>query len=321
MRLKMRRWVVRSVLATGLIASVCGRPVGAEEIVFGINSNWLILKDEERTNILTIRVFGRHIENGNISPRSTNILNIDCSTYGAIIRFSLPPSQWAAFFGDISARQRASVSFTSTQSTPQNVPSGRPLIMTSNGRGNFVSADIEPDPQSPLFRAARADLLMRFEMVGQTRYFRIQKREIIDQMVKRSWIDQNVIYSEHSDAEAFTLCTEHIEFVRFAQMRIDAESGRTFSLPRLNRGAAYTAVRRTLIRSGWSPIIDERVDWCLPEDDRCLDRPEMVACSGTGRAVCRFAWQRGDTKIHILTIGESRDNVVDGVQCFSGCRR
>lgn len=316
----MLRALLRVAVVVGVIGVWGAGVAQAQQILFGINNRWLVLKDEDRTEVLTLRVFGRWIDGNYTDTSNTNILNLDCSTHGAIIRFSLPTGQWGRFgMGATGDRQRATLSFIEPTPSGERML-GRRLIMTSQGT-EFISGDLEPDPRSPVLQPARSNLILRFDTVNGLTEFRLEKRDAIDELVQQRLREQNVPFSEHSDAEAFAICSEHIEFVRFAQGRIDAESGRTFTMPWFSRSAEYSAVRRLLLRSGWSPIIDVNAAWCEPDDDRCRGRPEMVSCSGTGAAACAFSWRRGATKIHVFTQGEGADNKVTSARCEAGCGR
>ena len=315
----MKSWLLRAML--GLAICVGFAPgLQANEVLFGINSNWLVLKDEERSEVLTLRIFGRWIDGTVTDGSNTNIVNLDCSTHGAIVRFSLPTGLWGRLGRfDIGDGQRASLAFAEPVATGPRAL-GTPLPMRA-ARNELVSADLELNPRSPLFQPARANLLLRISSSGRSFDFRLEKRDAIDQMIKQSLRGQNVPLAEYSDVEAYALCAEHIQFVRTSQRRIDAERGRQFPLPRLTPGTPYTTARASLIRLGWSPIIADKADWCAPNDERCEGRPEMVACAGTGLAQCAFAWQRGATTMHVFTQGEGANNGVTGARCEAGCGR
>lgn len=75
-------------------------------------------------------------------------------------------------------------------------------------------------------------------------------------------------------------------------------------IPNFAQGQPYSQVRETLLRDGWQPVISEGADKCMDDDSRCQGRPEMQSCSGTGLAMCRFEWQRGEHQLSICTAGE-----------------
>lgn len=88
-------------------------------------------------------------------------------------------------------------------------------------------------------------------------------------------------------------------------------------LPKLPKDTEYSEARRSLLALNWAPVKLPDADTCQDGDDRCKDRPEMLACAGTGQANCVFTWKRGDTLIEVMTIGEMP--VVSGVRCRAGC--
>lgn len=93
------------------------------------------------------------------------------------------------------------------------------------------------------------------------------------------------------------------------QTRMDVRPIRNFA-----QGQPYAQVRETLLRDGWQPVISKDADECMKDDSRCQGRPEMQSCSGTGLAMCRFEWQRGERRLSICTAGEEQakfDNVCD----------
>jgi hypothetical protein len=89
-------------------------------------------------------------------------------------------------------------------------------------------------------------------------------------------------------------------------------------LPKFPKRTDYGEARNSLIALGWRPVTMPDAQKC-DGDERCRGRPEMLACSGTGRASCTFTWKRRDTLIEIGTVGEA-GNVVDRVRCRAGCR-
>lgn len=75
------------------------------------------------------------------------------------------------------------------------------------------------------------------------------------------------------------------------------------SMPKFKQGEDYAKVRSKLLNAGWKPRRMPDADQCMQGDDRCQGRPEMEACAGSGRANCRFAWQRAGALLTIFTVG------------------
>ena len=75
------------------------------------------------------------------------------------------------------------------------------------------------------------------------------------------------------------------------------------SVPKFKQGEDYAKVRIKLLNAGWKPRRMPDADQCMQGDDRCQGRPEMEACAGSGRANCRFAWQRAGALLTIFTVG------------------
>lgn len=74
--------------------------------------------------------------------------------------------------------------------------------------------------------------------------------------------------------------------------------------PRFKKGESYKSVRIKMIKAGWSPFRSPDADACGEGDKRCLGRPEMYSCAGTGMANCSFVWKKGSKFLMILTVGE-----------------
>lgn len=72
------------------------------------------------------------------------------------------------------------------------------------------------------------------------------------------------------------------------------------------RTESYAQVRVVLLRDGWQPVISKDVDQCMEGDTRCEGHPEMLTCSGSGLAMCRFRWQRDGQQLTICTAGEEQ---------------
>ena len=81
------------------------------------------------------------------------------------------------------------------------------------------------------------------------------------------------------------------------------------SVPRV-QGLTYHAARARLIRAGWRPVegvIDPtNPDLASGNGPAFIRRGyrELVSCSGTGLAHCRFAWRRPGWLLHVVTAGE-----------------
>ena len=89
--------------------------------------------------------------------------------------------------------------------------------------------------------------------------------------------------------------------------------------PSFPKRTAYGEARATLIGLGWAPVKLPDADTCDEGDERCQGRPEMLSCSGTGRANCAFTWKKGDSLVQINTYGETNP-MIDNVRCRAGCR-
>lgn len=93
-------------------------------------------------------------------------------------------------------------------------------------------------------------------------------------------------------------------------------------LPSVRKASSYADARGSLIRSGWVPIpIGIGADDCgLGRSDVCAAYPETEFCSGTGRALCSFAWRKRATIIQVMTYGEELPDLrVEGIRCREGC--
>ena len=77
-------------------------------------------------------------------------------------------------------------------------------------------------------------------------------------------------------------------------------------LPPLKEGEDYGAVRTKMIKAGWKPFHAPDADECGSRDARCANRPEMVACAGTGLANCKFLWKKNSRTVALCTAGETR---------------
>lgn len=77
--------------------------------------------------------------------------------------------------------------------------------------------------------------------------------------------------------------------------------------PPFARSETYTHVRAMLMRQGWDPVVSLDADQCMPDDSRCAGRPEILTCSGSGLAMCRFRWQRDEQSLTTCTAGEEQE--------------
>jgi hypothetical protein len=82
------------------------------------------------------------------------------------------------------------------------------------------------------------------------------------------------------------------------------------SLPTFAPKEDYSSARAKLLSAGWKPYRSKDADECFGNDERCKGRPEMLSCSGTGRALCRFTWSRSGKIAVIVTAGEEQAVVV-----------
>jgi len=81
-------------------------------------------------------------------------------------------------------------------------------------------------------------------------------------------------------------------------------AAQTSSLPKFKKGENYASVRTKMLKAGWKPYHSKDADPCDRSDTRCYGRPEMVTCSGTGRAFCKFLWKKNGKIVGINTQGE-----------------
>lgn len=75
-------------------------------------------------------------------------------------------------------------------------------------------------------------------------------------------------------------------------------------LPRFKKHESYKTVRIKMLKAGWKPFHAPDADEC-DDDERCVGRPEMTTCSGTGLAFCVFTWKRKGKTATIQTAGEN----------------
>jgi hypothetical protein len=83
-------------------------------------------------------------------------------------------------------------------------------------------------------------------------------------------------------------------------------------LPSFSAGESYSSVRTKMANAGWEPFHAPDADQCSEDDKRCVGRPEMESCAGTGKANCKFLWKKSDNVTAICTVGEE-DAVFDVV--------
>ena len=89
-----------------------------------------------------------------------------------------------------------------------------------------------------------------------------------------------------------------------AQPQQPAASQQKIALPNFTDSESYSSVRTKMINAGWEPFHAPDADQCSETDKRCIGRPEMVSCAGTGRANCKFLWKKNDNIAAICTVGE-----------------
>jgi uncharacterized protein YecT (DUF1311 family) len=99
--------------------------------------------------------------------------------------------------------------------------------------------------------------------------------------------------------------------------RNDAPPAAIPNIPAIQTDESYASVRQKMLQAGWTPFHADTADVCAPDDNRCKDRPEMLACAGTGLANCKFLWQKDGKTIAISTVGES-DPTYAGVSSQPG---
>ena len=93
---------------------------------------------------------------------------------------------------------------------------------------------------------------------------------------------------------------------------ISLSFAQTTGLPKFRKGEYYKTVRLKMLKTGWKPAATPNADKCLEGDGRCVGRPEMESCAGTGKANCAFRWKRKSKIVMLFTVGETRNNIYTG---------
>ncbi|WP_139186105.1 MULTISPECIES: hypothetical protein [Burkholderiaceae] len=91
------------------------------------------------------------------------------------------------------------------------------------------------------------------------------------------------------------------------------------TLPQFMQQENYSSVREKLLSAGWTPYRAPEALPCAAEDERCKDRPEMLACSGVQLAPCAWLWQKNKVFIVVGTIYEVEDERFTGVGVYHEC--
>ncbi|WP_457107613.1 hypothetical protein [Methylobacterium sp. P5_C11] len=97
------------------------------------------------------------------------------------------------------------------------------------------------------------------------------------------------------------------------------ESAAADGVPTFSKGTSYASARSSLITLGWKPAKTPDAQPC-GGDSRCVGRPEIEACAGTGVGSCLFTWRRSDTLIAVSTVGGG-EPTVSGIKCRAGCSK
>ena len=79
---------------------------------------------------------------------------------------------------------------------------------------------------------------------------------------------------------------------------------KTSDLPHFKKNESYTNVRALMIKAGWKPFHTEDADVCSEGDSRCLGRPEMESCAGTGMANCKFLWTKNEKQLQSVQLAK-----------------
>lgn len=82
-------------------------------------------------------------------------------------------------------------------------------------------------------------------------------------------------------------------------------------IPPMVKDAPYRSARSMLTRNGWQPVKIVGANRC--SDARCAGFPEVIFCSGVGRAVCLYAWHKADAFLLVHAWGEG-DQLFDSAQ-------
>lgn len=84
------------------------------------------------------------------------------------------------------------------------------------------------------------------------------------------------------------------------------------ALPKFRTGTPYPKVRKMLMALGWQPVTLPTATPC-GDDDRCRGFREVYFCSGVGRAVCVYMWNKRTTLIRVYGVGENVGQVYDAL--------
>lgn len=82
------------------------------------------------------------------------------------------------------------------------------------------------------------------------------------------------------------------------------EASLALEMPKFKVGQDYGAIRKRMLKLGWHPYHHKEAQTCSDIDTRCIERPEMIACAGTGDANCKFLWRKGRKMIAICTVDD-----------------
>lgn len=84
----------------------------------------------------------------------------------------------------------------------------------------------------------------------------------------------------------------------------------------LKPGQSYATARSALLAAGWLPA-EYDAPSCSPygyaPGEECHDRPEIITCSGSGRAYCAGYWIRGREVLRVVT-AEGPDGSLDNFE-------
>jgi len=89
--------------------------------------------------------------------------------------------------------------------------------------------------------------------------------------------------------------------------------GVAVAAPTFAPDSPYKQVRERLMESGWHPASGLRRGGC--GTDECPPYPEVLFCSGVGRSVCIYGWEKRGRYLKVSAWGENyRNQKFDALQ-------
>ena len=171
------------------------------------------------------------------------------------------------------------------------------MMQTPMYKRRFLNAVLEK--QDSLIREGRCIIGNAGEMLayrGQQARKDISMNETIEVRYRNKWY-----WTSTADLNAAMVGPEKGATAQAGRSNVNQRP-----VPPFSRNESYAQVRVVLMRDGWQPVISKDADQCMDGDSRCEGRPEMLTCSGSGLAMCRFRWRREGQEVTICTAGEEQ---------------